>query len=526
LSGFDLTSSSTDNPSPDLQLRDYLDILWRRKLWILLTTLGVFVMGVVVATRLPSIYHSETVIVVDPQKVPESIVPSTAPNVLERLSTIRQLVLSPTRLTELAQKLNLHPGARDRHDLEVLVAGMQQSITIEVSDSGYQRLSAFKIGYTSRSPRQAALVANELANMVIQEGLKAREIYLYGTEEFLDNELQNTKKELEKKEAEVGAIRTKYIQDIPESKQFHIEALESLRSQLRASQDRVSRDQTEKTYVQSMLLNSNPVIDIDANNGEGASSPTQLQIDKLEMSLAQLRSRYGPGYPDVRKLESELHALRAKKAQEDANTPKRDLSLEAATRAAKNPVVASQLAKLEQDVNEQNKLQAQLNEQINFHVLKLEQAPIFESQIAGLMRDYEALRTHYNALLDRKISAGMATNLESHQKAEHFQVLDVAPIPDKPSAPNRPLIALGALLGGLFAGLGLALVVDMSDMAVRSEKEAARILGVPALAGIPAIVSPQEWWAQNIRLAVGVVAIILVSAGAGLLITIFSSRIG
>ena len=55
------------------QLRDYLDILRRRKLWILLTALGVFVMGIVVAIRLPSLYHSETVIVVDPQQVPESI---------------------------------------------------------------------------------------------------------------------------------------------------------------------------------------------------------------------------------------------------------------------------------------------------------------------------------------------------------------------------------------------------------------------------------------------------------------------
>jgi uncharacterized protein involved in exopolysaccharide biosynthesis len=100
-----------DNPLGELQLRDYLDILKRRKLWILLTALGIFVMGQVVAVRLPNSYHSETTIVVDPQQVPDSVVPSgLSSSVLDRLSMIRQLVLSPTRLAELIQKLNLHPG--------------------------------------------------------------------------------------------------------------------------------------------------------------------------------------------------------------------------------------------------------------------------------------------------------------------------------------------------------------------------------------------------------------------------------
>ncbi len=509
------------------QLRDYLDILRRRKLWILLTALGVFVMGIVVAIRLPSLYHSETVIVVDPQQVPESIVPSTvSSSVLDRLSTIRQLVLSPTRLAELIQVLNLFPGRRGQRDIEVLVAGMQKAISIDVADAGNQRLSAFKIGYTSRSPLEAAEVANQLASMVILESLRAREHQLSGTEEFLDGELQDTKRKLEEKEAEVSRIKAQYITDLPESKQFHLEALESLRNQLRSSQDRVNRDEEQKVYLQSMVGNSRPFIDIDANSGEDASSPTQQLIEKVETSLVELRSRYRPNYPDVRKLQSQLDILKAKKAQEDADAPKRNVSGEAIARAAKNPVVSSQLAKLDLEIAEQTKLQAQLNDQINAHVVKLEQMPIFESKIAGLMRDYESLRAHYNALLDRKISAGMASNLETHQKAERFQTLDAATVPDKPSAPNRTQIALGALFVGLFVGFGVAVVIDFSDTAVRGEKEAARILGAPVLAGIPMIVSQREVVLRRTRFAIAVAATIACSAGAGALITFVSGWVG
>jgi polysaccharide chain length determinant protein (PEP-CTERM system associated) len=523
LSQFTLSDSAMDNSLQELQLRDYLDILRRRKLWILLTALGVFVMGVVVAVRLPNVYHAKTVIVVDPQQVPDSIVPTmVSSSVLDRLSTIRQLVLSPTRLAALIQKHNLFPAQKGPRDGEQLVTAMQKAITIEVADAGNQRLSAFEIGYTSRNPKEAADVANELASMVIQESLKAREHQFSGAEEFLETELQATKKQLEQKEDEVSRIKTQYIGDLPESKQFHLEALENLRSQLRTSQDRVSRDQQEKVYFQSMLVTSNPVIDIDANGSEAVSSPTQGQIEKLETSLVELRARYGADYPDVRKLQSQLDALRAKKAQEEENAPKRDVSVQAVAHAAKNPVVTSQIAKLDQEISEQTKLQSQLNDQINFHVSKLERVPVFESRIAGLMRDYDSLRVHYNQLLERKLSAGMASNLESHQKAERFETLDVAKVPEKPAAPNRPLIGLGALLGGLFVGLGVGLMVDLSDTAVRSEKEAARILGAPVLAGIPVIVSRRQLIMDKMRVVFAAAATVVCSAGAGFLITLVS----
>lgn len=511
--------ASSDFSLQGLQLLDYLEILRRRKLWIVMTALGVFVMGLVVAVRLPSVYHSETTIVVDPQQVPDSIVPSTvSSSVLDRLSTMRQLVLSPTRLANLMDQLHLFTDQKNKQDVQQLVAGMQRSITIEVAESGSRSLSAFKIGYNSHDPLEAATVANALASMVIHESLKAREHQFTGTEEFLQTELEDTKRKLEAKEAEVMRIKTQYAADLPESKQFHLEALENLRSQLRSSQDRTSRAQQEKVYLQSMQMNSHPVIDVDANNPESMPSATQAQIEKLETSLAEMRARYGPGYPDVKKLQSQLNALKAKKSQEDTETPRRDLSPQT-VRVAKNPVLDSQLSKLDQEIAEQSKIQARLNEQIAVHVSKLEQMPIFEGRIAGLMRDYDSLRAHYNRLLDRQLSAVMASNLEDHQKNERFQTLDVATVPDKPAAPNRKLICLGALFGGFFVGLAVAVVVDMSDTAVRSEKEAARILGAPVLAGIPVIVTPAQLVMRRFRVTAMAAVVVVCSAAIGLLIT-------
>ena len=62
------SSDSWLGPLPtDMKLRDYWEMARRRKWWIILTTIGVFLATVVYASRLPNIYRAETVILVDPQ---------------------------------------------------------------------------------------------------------------------------------------------------------------------------------------------------------------------------------------------------------------------------------------------------------------------------------------------------------------------------------------------------------------------------------------------------------------------------
>jgi succinoglycan biosynthesis transport protein ExoP len=520
LSELGLPEFSNENPLKELQLRDYLGIVRRRKLWIILPSIGTFVLAVVIALRMPNTYHSQTVILVDPQQVPNSYVPSTVTEtVTDRLSMIRQLVLSPTRLSSLIHQLHLF-GYTNGKDDQRLVALMQKSIIVEVSDAGSQRLSAFKIAYTSGDPHEAAEVANRLARAVVDENLKAREQQFSGTEDFLNTELQETKRQLEEKESEVGRIKTQYIMDLPESKQFHLEALDNLRMQLRNTQDRVNRAEQEKVYLQSMLVNSNPSVDMDANSDVAAQSTSALQIQKLETSLSELRARYGPNYPDVRKLQSQIGALKAKESQEEASAPVREVvPRPIVKRNVKNPVVEAQLAKLDQEIADQTKLQPQLQEQINFHESKLGQVPIFEGRIAGLMRDYDTLRSHYNSLLERKLSAEMASALEEHQKGERYVILDPAPVPDKPFGPNRGLISLAGLFGGLFGGFSLAMIRELTDESVRSEKEAARLFGAAVLAGIPNIESSRQLLLNRLRIFGATVATVICAAGVGYLVS-------
>jgi polysaccharide biosynthesis transport protein len=505
----------------DLRLRDYVQIAKRRKWWIILTAVGLCVACSVMAKRLPNMYRSQTTILVDPQKVPDVYVPSTVTtSVAERLTTLTEQVTSPTLLRGLRDELHLYPEAQGREAEERMIKRMQKSITVDTMNGGHQ-INAFQIAYSDHDPVIAARMANELAHALIRGNLKAREEEFTGTAEFLDNELQDTKKQLEQKENELAAIKSKYMMDLPESKQFHLESLSQLRQQLQNIQDRITRDQQEKILDQSMMGTNNPTIDMD--NGNGQASPEDSQIQKLESTLAELRTRYGADYPDVRKAQAELDALKAKAARQAKNRPAPvevpDLSN--AGGAVRNPVLQAQIAKLDDDIKEQSKLEPALQQQIDFHMSKLEQEPVFEQQIAGLMRDHDMLQAHYDRLMDKKLSAEMASDLEVHQRGENFVILDAAMPPLAPFAPNRPLIGFAGLIAGLLAGIALAMVMEITDESVKNEREAIDIFRSPVLAGVPFIQNPRQMRLNYLRITVACIATVVTAAVVGVVASYF-----
>jgi succinoglycan biosynthesis transport protein ExoP len=505
------------------EFHHYLNIIRRRKAVVALVTIGFFCCAAVIAHRLPDVFRSQTVILVDAQQVPSTYVQSTVSTSLQdRLSTIQQQVMSPTRLKSMIEKNGLFPELRSKVGEDELILKIQKSTSVDVAG----HFSSFRIAYQGDSPKEVSEIANELADTFITENMAARQEQFSGTAEFLDNELQETKSQLEAKEQQLQAIKSNNVMDLPESKQFHLEALNNLRTQLAASEDRVRQAKQDKIMLESMMNTTAPTVEVDGGGG-AISAHSSTQIEKLESHLAELRAQYGPNFPDVRKAQADLDRLKKKESAKKTQTPVvvSDEPI-VQTGSRRNPVLEAQIQKLDQEIQDQTNLQGPLQQQIDFHVSKLERVPIFEQQIAGLMRDYDSLRSHYQNLLDKKLSAQMASELESRQKGERFVILDRAPIPDRPAGPNRLLIACAGLMLGLVGGAGLAIAIEMMDLSVRSEHEAAELLGMPVLAGIPQMYTALEVRSRRIRFAVALLVTASLSCGLGILISVVTRKIG
>jgi len=86
-----------------------------------------------------------------------------------------------------------------------------------------------------------AQVTNELVSQFIDENLKAREQQATGTNEFLQSQLQETRKQLEVQEAKLRDLRMNHIGDMPEQQNADLQILGQLRSQLQLEGEALAR---------------------------------------------------------------------------------------------------------------------------------------------------------------------------------------------------------------------------------------------------------------------------------------------
>jgi len=490
----------------------YLRLLMHRKWLVLGVFLAVSATTFIIARRLPDIYTSETVILVDPQKVPEAYVKSTVTgDVRNRLGTLSQQILSATRLQRIIDSLNLYPEDRKKLAREDLINRMRADISVSVvSDfGGSQDLQAFRINYSGQNSRLVAQVTNELASLFIEENLKAREQQATGTTEFLQNQLQETRQTLEAQEAKLKDFKLKHIGEMPEQQAANLQILGQLQSQFQLEGEGLSRAEQQKTYIQSMMTQSAPVVDLDEgerNGPQGASpppvakgpDPSKSTINSDKARLAALLSRYTDDHPDVRKLKKQIEAEEAKAASAIvAVEPASAVSPVAAPaplpkRAPQpinyiNPVLQSQLSTLDAEIAKRKEETQRLAKAISTYQAKLEAIPVREQQVTELVRDYEISKSHYSQLLEKQLSAETATQLEIRQKGEKFVILDPGQVAERPSRPNRTLINSAGAVGGLILGLLLAIGTEFLGTSITSSQDITAASGLPVLEVIPVI---------------------------------------
>jgi hypothetical protein len=198
--------------------------------------------------------------------------------------------------------------------------------------------------------------------------------------------------------------------------------------------------------------------------------------------------------------------------------------LEAAVPRRNNSALEAQIAKLDEESAEQTKQLKSLKKLMDFQKQELEQSSAAERQLAILQHDNEILKMELSNLTDKQMAAEKSAVAEGSRKGEPFVVLD-PPVPSEtPYAPNRILISLLGLFGGLLGGIALAFIAELNDQFVRTEKEASRIFGKPVLGGIPRIVSPRERRRRRLS-AVGMIAgTVAGAATVGLALSLVAGR--
>lgn len=463
--------------------RDYRKLLARRKWLLAAITLTVACAVSLVVYRIPSSYEAKTTIMVDPGKVPDSYVKSTATiDANQRLTLLQAQILSTTRLSQVIDELHLYQGLKATVSRDEIVAHMRKDIAVTpvILAAPAKELQAFEISYTSHSPALAAQVTDRLASLFIEENMKVREQQVLGTVDFFDHEIESAKQDLNDKAQKLAQLRAQYFAELPESQAWHTQALTSLQMEMRAEMDAISAAKQQRLYLESVLADTPPVVNLD--NSTGDTSGLEEQLERLQEEMDQLRTRYGLSYPDVVAKQAEIDKIQ--KQIKDTPPPAKP-TLPSTNLKHHNPVIESQIAQLDNEVKERQDREEKLKSQIAYHEAILERAPGAEQALTAATNEYNDAADHLKRLEDHKFSADISSDVETRQKGERFVVLEPALPPAHPSAPNRPLFDLFGLGGGLILALVVVFALEVADTTVKTERELLERLDLPVFGEIP-----------------------------------------
>ena len=455
---------------------------WR---WLIIVPLfATIAVGIILAIKLPKVYEASTLILVQSQKVPTAYVRSLiTDDIDERMSSLQHQILSRSNLEKIIHNLNLYEsGEKTGMFMEDKINALRKNIQVRTTRSPGRRgeTNSLRISHRGENPKMVMQVTNALASGFIDENLKVREAAAIGTSDFLDSELNIMRTRLEKKEKEIEIFRTRYMGELPEQLETNLRILDRLQEQLISSQENLRSALGRLAIAQNQA--STGLLQAGAPSGAATAEPNPLDINALKTELARIQSRYTERHPDVVKLKKRIKDLEQS-----------DGASSSTAAAASLPREPFQVTELRNEIQYIRNTIERTSADIRRHEKLVESTPKREQELQALKRDYEDLQTSYSSLLNRKLEAEIALNMEMKQKGEQFQIIDRARLPARPIRPNMPQLLLMTIAAGCGLGCGLIFLAEfILNNSFRSPKDVDEILQLPTLTVIPFIESKRD----------------------------------
>jgi capsular exopolysaccharide synthesis family protein len=445
----------------DLDVRYYADLLWRGRAIVTTTAVVGLSLGWLVASLQTPEYRAGAMVQIEP---PTPVFMSVSDALMgaggfwqnadfynTQFQILRSKALGEKVVTRL--KLETRPPFKDNSDPGSVLMG---HVTIEpVPES---RLAMIQVTHTD--PKEAALWANALADVYIEQTLETRLDAARRAYDWLQERLAATQKSM--REAQDRLFKSYQTQDlfVPEG------SVSALSSSIGKLQEDYIEAQSRRIALEAAL---NQVAEM-RRKAESLDSVPQVasdnmvlgfntQLANLGLELSRLKEKFKEAHPEVQKVQAQIDQLRrardGRAAQivegmraEYGQLQRRESELRGATEAQKAQA-ASQSRKA--------------------------------SELEALKKEADSAKSLYEALLQKLNETDIASSVRSN----NVSLVERASPPAAPIRPNRRQILGVSLFLGLLSGVALILGRDYLGNTIKSPEDVERYLHLDLLAAVP-----------------------------------------
>lgn len=459
-------------------------ILWERKWWLVIPIVIGLVGAIAATLLLPERFRSTAVLVVQSQQLPQDVVGNLGTEIVDRrIAIIREQVTSRPNLISLIDRHGLFAEDRNSAPLSELVERLDDAILISPtvaelpSTSRDLRTVAFEISFDYTDPQVAQAVAQDIMDRVVELDAIATSDQVSNTVSFLRSQGSDLEAQIQEVQEEIAGVAARDGAALAATPSIFSSGTATYDTQIANLQNEISSLIAQRNAVQS-------------------SAERDPIVTQAETALASARALYSEQHPDVVLAKQRLVEARQLAA---ANVNKQPLELIDQQIANSNRQIAQLRAARGQ---EQARIQSQLAAQAR--------APLVEQRMSELQRTLSSLNTQYEENRDRLLAAEAGERAENQQMGERLAVVEPPVVPDEPIFPDRLVIALIGLGGGLAVGIILAVGIEFLRRPIRDPGALKARTDAPVLGVIPILSDPSptphrwtDWLPFRLRMASG-----------------------
>ncbi len=317
------------------------------------------------------------------------------------------------------------------------------------------------VSFESTNPLLAAQIVNAHIKNFIEQNFQSRYEATTRASTWLTDQLSELKIRVEKAEdARITYERQNQIWALDGDKQnVTTQRMADLNKELTDAQSERMRKQSLFAFAKAGDMDSVPQI---------RDNPVVQDLfrkrTELNSQYTDALNQYGPNFPKVLRLQSQLKEI------------------EAAAEKEKKGVIA----RLESEHRESRQREELLTQALDQQKVEVNQMSERMVQYSILKREAEANKALYDGLLTKLKEAGISAGLRS----SNIRVVDPAMVPQYPARPAKTRNIALSFLVGLVGGIGLALLREYMDNTVKSPDDIESLARLPSLAVVPAFTEP------------------------------------
>lgn len=464
------------------QILGYARSVWRRRWLVLIIAWLVAVLSWVWIYSLENRYRAQARVYVDTQSLLKPLLGGLAiqANLGQQVSMMTRTLVSRPNLEKLARMTDLDLRAKTPQQQEALYNGLVGKIGLE---GGGENL--YSIYFEDSNPDLAKRVVQALLTIFTESSLGGARQDLSKSQKFIDDQLQHYENKLLEKEKELEEFKRRNIGNMPGSTGgFYNQydqisgALEQAKQELEEANQRKRQLSLQLEDQQETLSSVVPV--------NSTTTALDSRISALQQQIDNLRLKYTDLHPEITRTKHLIARLLEQKQQEETSMRKPNQE----TVKAQNPIYQqltiaiaeadANVATLKSRVDQLSKKKADLYRTVD-------QVPRIEGEYTQMMRDYGVYQKNFGALLDRRETAALTSEVETKTDTVDFRVIDPPRVNSKPVWPNRPFLVTVAPFGGLTLGVVLAFLLGQLRPTVLSRRQLGELTGLPLLGAVTMI---------------------------------------